>query len=251
MRSVARASAWLVVVAAAACATFAAGAACMACDAIIGLEEPTVLDAGQEAGGGTFDSAPPDGGGPSTDAPRAPVDSASFGDSALQGDTGPTMQVEGGCTAPPALRSNLPGTIPCQLGADGGPLTCGVGSQCCDGAMISPGVYAANDCEMRGAPCQNGGAGGLTIECNQAADCAINGVDGGACCLVGANPPMFIAACNYYKSTGGQRVQCESNPGGGCGGMEIQVCESDADCLPGKTCTAMDWKIFQFGFCSM
>ena len=217
-------------------------AAC-ACNAIIGLDEPAVVDGGTDGmTPGPPDAAAADATDADSDAIDADLDTAL----APPPDTGTPPLPD--CGVQPVLHVEEAGTLPCQLGADGGPLFCSTGTQCCDGNPLAGGGFAANDCETWGGACSNGDAGGRPIECYQPADCTANGVQATNCCLVGATAPT-ANACGYYRSIGGQAVQCEANINRTCAAGEISVCATTGDCMPGQTCVPMNWKIFQLGFC--
>jgi hypothetical protein len=157
------------------------------------------------------------------------------------------------CGSPPTLHLELPGTIFCGFGADGGLLTCDVGEECCLGGALGGGMYAAQVCQATGSTCTLG-TGPIPIACNQGADCTANGVGGAvACCLQGAKGPAPKPGCTYPAAQDGTAVACETSgpaPGPGvCAAGEIQICESQADCPTGTTCVPGKWKIFQVGFC--
>jgi hypothetical protein len=215
-----------------------------------GFGDATVADTGSPQG----DDGPvtgDDGGGGQPDSSSGP-DGSGSGDA---GEAGPTSDAgDGGTAVPdcgsiPTLHPTDAGEVYCGFG-DAGSIYCGVGEQCCLGGSLGNGQFAPEQCAAFGTTCQNppptdAGAGGIAIECMQPSDCTAN--DGGTVCCLRANPPAVVAGCGYSKATGGTGVFCEQATA--CAAGESRLCESQADCPSGQTCTPFKWKLYQMGFC--
>lgn len=169
-------------------------------------------------------------------------------------DTG-TDSTTADCGSIPSLHTSEAGAIFCGYLPDGGSsFSCTTGQECCLGGKQGTS-FLPEKCLTFGATCDNplpdaSTSPGLAIECNQNADCTANGQSGAVCCLQGATTPVQVAGCGYYKSTQGTAITCETANAGACTGpTDIQICEQQADCPSGKTCTPMKWKLYQLGFC--
>lgn len=151
------------------------------------------------------------------------------------------------CGTVPTLHPAPAGSIFCFTG-----LTCQTGQECCVGGALGTGKYAPEVCAPYGAQCPNGGPapGGspaVPVECLKTADCKANGNAGAvACCLQGATTPASDPECGQIHSLLGTGITCETTA---CGPGETPLCEQDADCPAGKTCTPMKWRLYQLGYC--
>jgi len=191
------------------------------------------------------DSTTKDAGKDVTTTTDAGKDTGTTADTGTQ-DTGTTAD----CGSIPKLHPVEAGTIFCGY-TDAGGLNCTTGEQCCLGGKTGTNTYAPEQCATWGGPCDNPPPdGGTVIECGQNADCTVNGMDGGVCCLKGAGAPALVSGCTYYKSAGGTAISCEAPTNGACAAGETQICEQDSDCPQGKTCTPVKWKLYQLGFCN-
>lgn len=168
-------------------------------------------------------------------------------------DAGSDVSAE--CGSTPTLHLDDAGTIFCGYPPDGGSgFSCGTGQQCCLGGKVGTS-FDPEECFTWGGTCDNplpdaSTSPGAPIECNQNADCTVNGKANNVCCLQGASAPTVVAGCGYYKSSNGTGILCETGNAGACSGAsDIQVCSQQSDCPQGKTCTPMKWKIYQLGFC--
>ena len=94
------------------------------------------------------------------------------------------------------------------------------------------------------------------VACNQISDCVANGFTGRlSCCLQGASVGPMVG-CGYPRARDGTAIVCEPWPFGDggveavpCAAGETNICQSEADCPTGTTCTPGKWGLFQVGFC--
>jgi hypothetical protein len=190
--------------------------------------------------------------------------SGGFGSSGSSGGTDDGgVDLDGGgpgsgadCGNIPTLHPNAPGDIFC-LGMGTNGLTCSTGTECCSNADYTENTCISWNDHSTGCP-----SPAIGIACNQVSDCyAANGSPFPpwtlACCLQGASMAP-VAGCGYPRAKDGTAVVCEWNPGANapgypgavaCAAGEIQICQSQADCPVGKTCTPGEWGSFQVGFC--
>ena len=186
------------------------------------------------------------------------------------------VSTDAGCKTAPSLHPGNPGSLFCGYlddasvfgGPDGsstcsgsGSCSCGTGFECCLGGSLGGGQYAPQICSTWGGGCNNPPPdAGVPIECEQTSDCTANGAPTGSICCLTGNPsapaPDPGPSCPLdLKSSGGSSIGCvvPADAGAAAGTCpnsgDLQVCETQAECPSGKTCTAIRWKLYEIGVC--
>jgi hypothetical protein len=138
------------------------------------------------------------------------------------------------CGTPPVLHPETKPGVYCPF-TSGGAVTCAAGDQCCEPPI---GAATASTCQAAGSACP--AAGSSVWQCEDAIDC------GGAtpvCCGVGA--VTLDVACGFRRGSGFTGSHCAAS----CGAGEVIVCETQAECPPGKTCTPFKTQGLGLGTC--
>lgn len=172
----------------------------------------------------------------------------------VDGGGGGTDSGGGTCMTPPKLFPPKPdGGMYCPFsnGGDGGTKYCKTPAQMC---CLSPSADAGpSDCEAVAAACTN--TAFSTWECSAPSECAGNAA-GPVCCLI-AGPLEPDPNCSGYQKTKGfDATKCMA--AGKCTGTVVVgkytdnqtiVCEAQADCPAGTTCTAVKTSGTSIGLC--
>ena len=185
---------------------------------------------GTDTGGGGTDT-----GGGGTDTGGGGTDTAGGGDTSGGGDTGSEA---GTCGKDPTLHVPVAGSGPYCPGykPDGGTASasCAAGEFCCETKTTSG---TPSNCAASASACATG------IEAVWACDAPSMCGAGMVCC--GDGTPKIKTGCTYEEIFPAKGTVCAA----ACTATQVTVCEADADCPTGKTCTPIKTGGKQVGYC--
>jgi hypothetical protein len=140
------------------------------------------------------------------------------------------------CGTTPALHPEAAPGVYCPFTATGA-TTCAAGDQCCEPPAANGQVSV---CAAAGTGC--GVTNALVWQCEDALDCAASAA-GPVCCGVGA--VTLDATCGFHRGTGFTGSHCAAS----CAAGEVHVCEAQAQCPAGTTCTPFKTNGLAMGAC--
>lgn len=153
-------------------------------------------------------------------------------------DTGTTTADAANCGSAPTLHPAGDAGVYCPNAGDGGTNTsCAIGQTCCDVPNKStPG----SSCIASGSTCPTSTPKPASAwECDAPSQCGT----GKICCGIGT--PKLRTGCTYDEVFPAEGSKCEVS----CTTGQYVICEANADCPTGKTCTPLKSGGKQVGYC--
>lgn len=177
---------------------------------------------------------------PSTDASgldAAHPHDAAVSDATPTNDASSVDAADASCSNPgtPTLHFHATAGVFCPFaGPMGAPVTCAATEECCEPPVAS-GI--ASNCQTGGTSCAT--IGSAVWGCEETLDCT----GGKICCAAGT--VALDPVCGFMRSATLAASACATL----CGGGEVHLCASQAECPGGTTCTPFKVKGLELGAC--
>jgi len=140
------------------------------------------------------------------------------------------------CGTAPALHPEAAPGVYCPFTATGKTI-CAAGEQCCEPPTATGQLSV---CAPGGSGC--GVTNALVWQCEDAIDCT-GSAAGPICC--GAGAVVLDATCGFHRGTAFTGSHCATS----CTAAEVHICETQAQCPAGTTCTPFKTNGLALGAC--